>query len=70
MSPQVNESLSQVYSYTQSFKLHMDWLKMAKENVSLSSQSAEDTSTQLLQLSILLKASPYQVRTRVWFFGI
>lgn len=69
MSPQVNESLSQLYLYTQSFKLHMDWLKTAKQNVSLSSQSAQDASTQLLQLFNLLSASLRQVRTRVWFGG-
>lgn len=59
---QVNESLSQLYLHTQSFRQHVDWLKSAKENVSLPSQSAEGTSKHLLQLSNLLKASLQQVR--------
>lgn len=67
MFPQVNKSLSQLYVYTQSFRLHVDWLKTAKENVSLPSQSAEGTSTHLLQLSNLLNASLHQVRRPVWF---
>lgn len=61
MFPQVNKSFSQLYVYTQSFRLHVDWLKTAKENVSLPSQSAEGTSTHLLQLSNLLNASLHQV---------
>ncbi|XP_028453977.1 uncharacterized protein LOC114568549 [Perca flavescens] len=56
-SLKVNESLSKLFVYTQSFRLHVDWLKTAKESVSLSSQSAERVSSHLLQLSNLLNAS-------------
>lgn len=62
MSPQVNESLSQLYVFTQSFRLHVDWLKTAQQNVSLSSKAAESVSTHLLQLSNLVTASLNQVR--------
>lgn len=62
MSPQVNETLSQLYQHAQSFKVHMHWLKTAKENVSLSSQEAEGAGAHLLQLSNLLNASLQQVR--------
>uniref|UniRef100_A0A7N8WLD9 Uncharacterized LOC113126879 n=1 Tax=Mastacembelus armatus TaxID=205130 RepID=A0A7N8WLD9_9TELE len=44
-----------------SFNLHMDWLKTAKDNVSLSSQAVEDASTHLRQLSNLVKASLLQI---------
>ncbi|XP_029976544.1 interleukin-11-like [Salarias fasciatus] len=54
---QVNESLSQLYAHTQSFKLHIDWLKTARENVSASSQSIEGASSHLQGLSDFLKAS-------------
>ncbi|XP_026203822.1 uncharacterized protein il11b [Anabas testudineus] len=64
-SLKVNESLSQLYSDTQSFKLHMDWLKTAKENVSLPFKSAEDASTHLLRLSNLLNASLNQISEQV-----
>uniref|UniRef100_A0A3B3VLL9 Uncharacterized LOC106945039 n=1 Tax=Poecilia latipinna TaxID=48699 RepID=A0A3B3VLL9_9TELE len=50
----VNESLTQMYGYTQSFKLHIDWLKVAKENVSLPFQTEEGASSHLLQLSNLI----------------
>lgn len=62
MSPQMNESLSQLFVYTQSFRLHVDWLKTAKLNVSLSSQSAEGASSHLLKLSNLVNTSLHQVR--------
>lgn len=62
LSPQVNESLSQLYVFTQSFRLHVDWLKTARQNVSLSSTAAESISTHLLQLSNLLTVSLNQVR--------
>lgn len=67
MSPQVNESLSQLYVFTQSFRLHVDWLKTAHQNVSLPSHAAESVSTHLLQLSNLLTASLNQVRQPGWF---
>ncbi|XP_043993756.1 uncharacterized protein il11b [Gambusia affinis] len=51
----VNESLTQMYRYTQSFKLHIDWLKDAKENVSLPFQTEEGASSHLLQLSNLIE---------------
>ncbi|XP_026156860.1 uncharacterized protein LOC113126879 [Mastacembelus armatus] len=60
-SLKVNESLTQLYVYGQSFNLHMDWLKTAKDNVSLSSQAVEDASTHLRQLSNLVKASLLQI---------
>lgn len=55
MCLQVNESLTQMYGYTQSFKLHIDWLKVAKENVSLPFQTEEGASSHLLQLSNLIE---------------
>lgn len=58
---QVNESLSQLYADTQSFKLHIDWLKTAKDNVSVSSQSVEGASNHLQRLSNLLKSSLQQM---------
>ncbi|KAM7373613.1 hypothetical protein PAMP_008453 [Pampus punctatissimus] len=61
----LNESLSQLYEHTQSFKLHADWLKTAKENVSLPSHSAEGISVHLLQLSNLIKASLHQINEEV-----
>uniref|UniRef100_A0A3Q3Q838 Interleukin 11a n=1 Tax=Monopterus albus TaxID=43700 RepID=A0A3Q3Q838_MONAL len=60
-SLKVNESLSQLYVHAQAFKLHVDWLKTAKENVSLSSHSAEGAGTHLLQLSNLLNSSLHQM---------
>ncbi|XP_008420938.1 uncharacterized protein LOC103472861 isoform X1 [Poecilia reticulata] len=54
-SLKVNESLTQMYGYTQSFKLHIDWLKVAKENVSLPFQTEEGASSHLLQLSNLIE---------------
>ncbi|XP_047240363.1 uncharacterized protein il11b [Girardinichthys multiradiatus] len=54
-SLKVNESLSQLYEYTQSFLFHIDWLKVAKTNVSLPIQTEEGASSHLLQLSGLIK---------------
>ncbi|XP_032363540.1 uncharacterized protein il11b [Etheostoma spectabile] len=56
-SLKVNKSLPQLFVFIQSFRLHVDWLKTAKENVSLSSESAEDVSSHLLQLSNLIHKS-------------
>ncbi|XP_068567612.1 uncharacterized protein [Cebidichthys violaceus] len=64
-SLKLNESLPQLFLYTRSFRLHVDWLKTAKENVSLSSQSAEGASSHLLQLSNLLSASLHQIAEEV-----
>lgn len=62
MCRQVNASLSQLYGYAQTFRLHLDWLKAAKANVSLSSRAAEGAGAHLLRLSNLVKASLQQVR--------
>ncbi|XP_030268321.1 uncharacterized protein il11b [Sparus aurata] len=64
-SLKVNESLSQLYVFTQSFRLHVDWLKTAQQNVSLSSKAAESVSTHLLQLSNLVTASLNQISEEV-----
>ncbi|XP_033492147.1 uncharacterized protein LOC117263110 [Epinephelus lanceolatus] len=64
-SLKVNESLSQLFEFSQSFRLHVEWLKTAKENFSLSSQSAEDASSHLLQLSNLVNASLSQMEEKV-----
>ncbi|XP_042292516.1 uncharacterized protein LOC121913780 isoform X1 [Thunnus maccoyii] len=64
-SVKMNESLSQLYVYTQSFKLHVDWLKTAKENVSLSSQSVDGTITHLLHLSTLTSTFLRQINQEV-----
>ncbi|XP_041811987.1 uncharacterized protein il11b [Chelmon rostratus] len=63
-SLKVNESLSQLYVYTQSFRLHVDWLKTAKEDVGLS-WSAEAVCTRLPQLSNLVNASLHQISQEV-----
>ncbi|XP_034456886.1 uncharacterized protein il11b [Hippoglossus hippoglossus] len=60
-SLKLNESLSQLCLFTQSFRLHMDWLKTEKHNFSLPSETAEDASTQLLLLSTLLNKSLQQI---------
>ena len=65
MLQQVNKSISDLYVYTQSLKLHVDWLKKAQEKVSLSYKSAEATSHNLLQLSNHLKGSLHQVRKKI-----
>ncbi|XP_019110072.1 uncharacterized protein il11b isoform X1 [Larimichthys crocea] len=64
-SLQVNVSLSELYGYTQSFKLHVDWLKTVKENHTLSTQSSSNASTYLLQLSNQLNASLQQISAEV-----
>lgn len=58
---QVNESLLQLYVDAESFRLHVDWLKAAKENVSLPFKAEEDANSQLLQLSGLITKSLHQV---------
>ncbi|XP_023270471.1 uncharacterized protein LOC111661210 [Seriola lalandi dorsalis] len=64
-SLKVNESLSQLYEFIQSIKLHVDWLKTAKDNFSLPSQSAEGASTHLLQLSNLINTALNQIGEEV-----
>ncbi|XP_040045609.2 uncharacterized protein LOC120827005 isoform X1 [Gasterosteus aculeatus] len=64
-SLKVNESLSQLLRYTRSFRLHVDWLKTAKENVSLSSRSTGGAGAHLLRLSDLLTASLLQMGEEV-----
>ncbi|KAL3984347.1 hypothetical protein ACER0C_015972 [Sarotherodon galilaeus] len=54
-SLKVNESLSQLYVYVESFRLHTKWLKTTQENVSVPFQAAEGASTHLEQLSNLTK---------------
>ncbi|XP_076611465.1 uncharacterized protein il11b [Chaetodon auriga] len=63
-SLKVNASLSQLYVYVQSFRLHVDWLKTAKENAGLP-WSAEGVCTRLPQLSNLLNASLHQIGEEV-----
>ncbi|KAG7453929.1 interleukin 11 type b [Solea senegalensis] len=60
-SRKVNESLSQLHVYTQSFKLHIDWLITAQFNFSLPTQPAEGASAHLLQLSTLIHTSLHQM---------
>ncbi|XP_063755845.1 uncharacterized protein il11b isoform X2 [Eleginops maclovinus] len=64
-SLKVNESLSQLFIYTQSFRLHVDWLKTAKENISVSSQQVKKASSHLLMLSSFLNASLHQLSEEV-----
>ncbi|XP_075305453.1 uncharacterized protein LOC142367367 [Odontesthes bonariensis] len=61
----VNESLALLYVYAQSFRLHVSWLKTAKENASLPSQAVEGTSTHLLHLSNMIKTSLHQISEEV-----
>ncbi|XP_035536860.1 interleukin-11-like [Morone saxatilis] len=64
-SLKVNKTLSQLYVDIQSFRLHVDWLKTAKANFSLPSQSAEGTITHLRHLSKLVNASLQQISEEV-----
>ncbi|XP_062414638.1 uncharacterized protein il11b [Pungitius pungitius] len=64
-SLKMNESLSRLLLYTRSFKLRVDWLKTAKENVSLSSEATEGAAAHLLQLSNLLNTSLLQMGEEV-----
>uniref|UniRef100_A0A8C6TYE3 Interleukin-11 n=1 Tax=Neogobius melanostomus TaxID=47308 RepID=A0A8C6TYE3_9GOBI len=57
----MNESISQLYNFTEVFRSHMDWLKTARENVSLPNQAAEGASRHLLQLAHLLNSTLHQV---------
>ncbi|XP_028283709.1 interleukin-11-like [Parambassis ranga] len=63
-SLKVNESLSQLHVYTQSFRLHLDWLKTTNENISFS-QPLEDAGTHLLHLSKLINTSLHQIQAEV-----
>ncbi|KAF3707013.1 hypothetical protein EXN66_Car000185 [Channa argus] len=64
-SMNVSESLSQLYLYTKSFKLHVDWLKTAKEQYSPACQSTEAINSNLRQLSNLLYSSIHQISAEV-----
>uniref|UniRef100_A0A3B4BDW6 Interleukin 11a n=1 Tax=Periophthalmus magnuspinnatus TaxID=409849 RepID=A0A3B4BDW6_9GOBI len=56
-APQINESLSQLYNFSESYRSHMDWLKTARENVSLPTHPTEDATRHLQQLMHLLNSS-------------
>uniref|UniRef100_A0A673AYG2 Interleukin 11a n=1 Tax=Sphaeramia orbicularis TaxID=375764 RepID=A0A673AYG2_9TELE len=60
-SSKMNQTLSQLYEFAQSFQFHLNWLKIARDNVSLPCQPAEGASAQMLQLSDVLKASLLQI---------
>ncbi|XP_023816104.1 uncharacterized protein LOC101158459 [Oryzias latipes] len=64
-SLKVNESLSLLYGYTESFKLHESWLKTVKENFSLPFQSDEGAINHLAHLSNLIVASLHQIKEEV-----
>uniref|UniRef100_A0A3B3C800 Interleukin 11a n=1 Tax=Oryzias melastigma TaxID=30732 RepID=A0A3B3C800_ORYME len=61
-SLKVNESLSLLYGYTESFKLHVGWLKTVRENFSLPFQSDEGAINHLSHLSNLINTSLHQVK--------
>ncbi|XP_068188687.1 uncharacterized protein [Antennarius striatus] len=61
----VNATLAQLYVYTHSFTIHVDWLRDARENLSLASSPAEGAGNHLLQLSGLLNASLHQIMEAV-----
>lgn len=58
----MNESVSQLYHFSDLFRLHVDWLKSARGNVSLPTQPTEGASKHLLQLTHLLNSTLHQVR--------
>nr|XP_061798274.1 uncharacterized protein LOC133589765 [Nerophis lumbriciformis] len=64
-SLKANESLSQLYTHTLALKVHVDWLKVATENVSLPSEAARDASVRLLRLANLVSMSLTQMNTVV-----
>ncbi|KAF7646395.1 hypothetical protein LDENG_00188470 [Lucifuga dentata] len=64
-SAQLNASLSELYVDTQAFRLHVDWLKTARKNVSLSSHPAELRSTHLHHLSKLLNNFLHQIHEEI-----
>ncbi|KAJ0003672.1 hypothetical protein NQD34_008770, partial [Periophthalmus magnuspinnatus] len=61
-SIKINESLSQLYNFSESYRSHMDWLKTARENVSLPTHPTEDATRHLQQLMHLLNSSLSQVQ--------
>ncbi|KAM9737724.1 uncharacterized protein ACNS7B_013328 [Menidia menidia] len=61
----LNKSLAQMYEYTQSFKLHVSWMKTAQENFSLPLQAVESSSRHLHHLSNLIKTSLQQITEEV-----
>ncbi|KAF6719009.1 hypothetical protein FQA47_003078 [Oryzias melastigma] len=64
-SLKVNESLSLLYGYTESFKLHVGWLKTVRENFSLPFQSDEGAINHLSHLSNLINTSLHQIKEDV-----
>ncbi|XP_020795001.1 uncharacterized protein LOC110173339 [Boleophthalmus pectinirostris] len=64
-SIKINESLSQLHNYSESYRFHMEWLKAARENVSLPTQPTEGASRHLQQLTHLLNSSLSQVQDEV-----
>ncbi|XP_076023708.1 uncharacterized protein il11b [Genypterus blacodes] len=59
-SIKLNAALSQLYVHTQAFKLHLDWLNTASNNISVPSQPAGDASAHLHALAHLLQSSLQQ----------
>ncbi|XP_029023433.2 interleukin-11-like [Betta splendens] len=57
----LNESLAQLYVYTQSFKVYVAWLKTAQDRVGMPSKSTGGASAQLHTLSDRLSASLQQI---------
>ncbi|XP_072303302.1 uncharacterized protein [Eucyclogobius newberryi] len=64
-SMKINETLSQLHNFSESYRFHMDWLNTARENVSLPSQPTEGASRHLQQLTHLLDSSLKQLQEEV-----
>lgn len=64
-SMKMNESVSQLYHFSDLFRLHVDWLKSARGNVSLPTQPTEGASKHLLQLTHLLNSTLHQIHEEV-----
>ncbi|KAK7899316.1 hypothetical protein WMY93_020169 [Mugilogobius chulae] len=64
-SLKVNESLSLLYSFSDSYRFHMNWLKTGRGNVSLPTQPAEGASRHLQHLTHLLNSSLNQLQEEV-----
>ncbi|KAF7211527.1 putative LOC107395788-like protein [Nothobranchius furzeri] len=64
-SLKVNESLLQLHKDTESFRLHVDWLKAAKENFSLPLLADRSAGSSLLQLSDLIRKSLHKINQEV-----
>ncbi|XP_037548980.1 uncharacterized protein LOC119425525 [Nematolebias whitei] len=57
----MNESLLQLYVDTEAFRVHVDWLKAAKENLSLPFEADEGARAHLQHLAVLLRNSIHQI---------